>query len=331
MRVAVEEAVAEELVEARLHHVPRELLAVHARRLRVFEHGVELHALELLQRDHRPAGKLAIQPRDDHVGPLRVVARELLDVARLVLEVQLQEHGGAELGDDAGGRVDAGLLDHAFEEAGEVEEQVGVAADLLLDAGPLHLHHHVVARGESGAVHLGDGGAGHRLGIDEGEELLRGPAQSLFDELEDERDRHGSGAVLQLRQLGDEVRRKDVGPRGEDLAELDEGGPQLRQGVAKSPGGGGARGFSDGRLVLAPSEHVPDAGAVPELAEAVAYDHRADLAQAAQILDGLNHGPASLTARRADPPSRARCRRGSRPPRKAFPAPRRDRGGRAGA
>ena len=136
-----------------------------------------------------------------------MVAGELLDVSRLVLEIELQQHRIAELGDDPGRRVDAGLFDHALEEAGQVEEQVGVAADLLLDPGALHLHHHLFTAGERGAVHLRDGRARHRLGVDGGEELVRGPAQPFLDQLEHRLHRHWGRAILKMRELGDEVGR----------------------------------------------------------------------------------------------------------------------------
>src|SRR5207248_2644352 len=100
---------------------------------------------------------------------------------------------------------------------------------------------------------------------------------------------HRRGVVLQQRQLVDETLGQDVGPRGEDLPELDEGRPQFGECLAKPPRRRRAQLFGRRPLSLfAPAEHVPDLGAIPQLAEAMARHHRADLAQPPQILDGLD-------------------------------------------
>src|SRR5712691_6149560 len=296
MRVAVEEAVGKQLMEAGVENVAGELFAIDARR--VVEDLPELHAFQFLQRDHGARGELPVEPGDDDGGPPGVVFCKLLDVARFVIEIQLEEHGGAELADDAGGRVDAGLLDHSLEESRQVEEEIGVAADLLLDARTLHLDHHVLARGEPRAVHLGDRRGRHRGGVDRGEELVGGFAQALLDQLQDQLHRHGRGAILKMAELGDEIRRQDVGPRGEDLPQLDEGGPQLRQGLAEAARGGGAHLFRRGPHFLATAEDVPDLGAIPELAESVARDDHADLAQSLEVLYRLDHSGQLLSQRR---------------------------------
>ena len=231
--------------------------------------------------------------RDDHV--LAAVLAELLDVPRLVLEIELEEHRLLELGDDAGRRVDAGFLDDAFEEAGQIGKQIGVAADLHFDAGPLHLDHHLLAGRKPGAMHLGDGSGCERLGIDLGEQLAPGLLQPLLDEAQDLLEREGRRAVLQGRKLGDEIGRNHVRPRGEDLAELDEGRSQLGERVAKPararrPKLRRRRTLGD----LAPPERFPEARAVEQLAEAVLDDDLADLPQPLQVPDGLDH-PRSLS------------------------------------
>src|SRR6266571_5006240 len=109
--VAVEDPVGEELMERGVEDVARERLAVDAFRARILEHGLELHAHQLLEREHRARGMRAQNARDDHELPAGVRLGELLDVARLVLEVELDQHRLAELADDARRRVDAGLLD----------------------------------------------------------------------------------------------------------------------------------------------------------------------------------------------------------------------------
>src|SRR5205823_13261530 len=87
-----------ELVEAGVEQVAGEQLAID--RSRIVEDLLELAALQFLKGDHRAAGELPVEARDDHVLEGTVVGGELLDVARLVLEIQLRQHGAAELGDD---------------------------------------------------------------------------------------------------------------------------------------------------------------------------------------------------------------------------------------
>ena len=221
--------------------------------------------------------------------------RELLDVARLVLEIELEQHRLAEFRHDAGRRVDAGLLDDAFEEARQVEEQIGIGSDLLLDRGALHLHDHGFAVGQPRAMDLRDGSRRHRLGIDVGEQLARGPSQALLDQPQHRFHRHRRRAILQVRQLGDEVRRQDVRARRQDLPQLDERGTELGERLAKAAGARGAHLGRRGTIAgLAPAEHVPEAAAVEQLAESVPHDDHADLAEALQVFYRLDH-PAETT------------------------------------
>src|SRR5205814_5069343 len=117
MRVAMEDPLDEELLEALVEDTAGEELAIDVGRRRAFEHRLELEAAQLFERQDGPAGMGPVGARDDHV--LAAVLAELLDVPRLVLEIELEEHRLLELGDDAGRRVDAGFLDDAFEEAGQ--------------------------------------------------------------------------------------------------------------------------------------------------------------------------------------------------------------------
>ena len=278
MRVAMEDPLDEELLEALVEDAAGEELAIDVGRRRAFEDRLELEAAQLFERQDGPAGMGPVGARDDHV--LAAVLAELLDVPRLVLEIELEEHRLLELGDDAGRRVDAGFLDDAFEEAGQIGKQIGVAADLHFDAGPLHLDHHLLAGRKPGAMHLGDGRGCERLRIDLGEQLAPGLLQPLLDEAQDLLEREGRRAVLQGRKLGDEIGRNHVRARGEDLAELDEGRSQLGERVAKPararrPKLRRRRTLGD----LAPPERFPEPRAVEQLPEAVLDDDLADLAQ----------------------------------------------------
>ncbi len=90
-------------------------------------------------------------------------------------------HRPVELLDDAGRRVDAGLLDHRLEERREVVEEGEVGLDPLADARALHLHDHPLAGVRAGAVDLGDGRARERPLVEGGEDRLDRPAEPALD------------------------------------------------------------------------------------------------------------------------------------------------------
>ena len=66
------------------------------------------------------------------------------------------------------------------------------------------------------------------------EGLLEREAELLLDHPADVVERDRADVVLQLPQLGDDVRRHHVGPRREELAELDERRPELVEHLAQA-------------------------------------------------------------------------------------------------
>ena len=104
------------------------------------------------------------------------------------------------------------------------------AVDLALGVGPLHLDHHLLPAGQPRAVHLADRGRGDRHLVELLEDLLDGQAELLpRSPGAPASNGSGLGVVLQAAQLGQDVRRHDVGPRREQLAELDEGRAPARR------------------------------------------------------------------------------------------------------
>ena len=156
-------------------------------------------------------------------------------MARLELVVELLPDEARELVDervrvDEVERPDA-LLDHA---RGLVEQrQVGF--DLTRRVRALHLDDDLVAVRERRAVHLTDRGGGNRLLVEADERLLDRQAELFLDHDPNLREGERADVVLEAAQLGDDVRRDDIGTRGEQLAELDERRPELVEHLAEVP------------------------------------------------------------------------------------------------
>ncbi len=120
-------------------------------------------------------------------------------------------------------------LRHALGELRQTGEDVEIDADLLFDAGVLHLHHHRFARLERGGVHLADRRRGQRLLAEPGKQLFQRLAQLAFDHRPHRLGRISRRVFLQLLQLLGQRQTDQVGPRAEHLAQLDERRPELRE------------------------------------------------------------------------------------------------------
>ena len=120
------------------------------------------------------------------------------------------------------------LLDHA----GGLVEQREVGVDLPRRVGSLHLDRDAVPVRQDGAVHLADRRRRDRPLLELDEELLELEPELALDDLADRGERHGPHVVLEPAQLGDDVRRHDVGARREQLPELDERRAELVEQLA---------------------------------------------------------------------------------------------------
>ena len=101
--------------------------------------------------------------------------------------------------------------------------------------------------GQRRAVHLADRRRGERHLVELGEQPLDRLAELLADRPLDIGERERPHVVLKAAQLGDDVRRHDVGPRREQLAELDERRAELVEHLAQVPA---ARGALDRRIAV---------------------------------------------------------------------------------
>ena len=119
---------------------------------------------------------------------------------------------------------------------GEELEQAQVAEDLVARRRALHLYHDAVAVLQPRTMHLADRPRRERLGVDALEDVLPRNLQLLFHHRDDLGLGERRHLVLQVGQLLDELGRKQAGTRGQDLAELGEGRPQLLERLAQPLG-----------------------------------------------------------------------------------------------
>ena len=111
------------------------------------------------------------------------------------------------------------------------EREVGL--DLPRRAGTLHLDRDSSPVRKRRTVDLTDRGGRDRSGIELGEELVDREAEVFLDHILDVAEREGTDIVLEPTQLGDDVRREDIGTRREELPELHERGAELVQHLAE--------------------------------------------------------------------------------------------------
>ena len=122
--------------------------------------------------------------------------------------------------------------------------------------------------------------SGSRVELEE--ETLDRLAELLLDDAFDVLVREWAHVVLEASELRDDVRRQDVWPHREQLAELDEGRAQLVEELAEALAA--LRGCSLEDLpVSAPREEVGQLVALEEVAEAVPDGDLGDLRQPAEV------------------------------------------------
>ncbi len=229
-----------------------------------------MHAFEAVEGEE-PTGRVP-PPHARHGDPLvpAEVPPEGLGVPGLLLVVELQADGASELLHELV-RVDEVELPHALaRDARRRGHQPQVRLDLARRGRPLDLDDDLGVVRQRRSVHLADRGGRDRLLLEVEERLLDREAQLRLDDPLDVLHRERRDLVLELAKLDDDVRRHDVGSRREQLAELDEGRPQLVEHLAEASSPI-AVGLAVGRA--APVEEVP---------EAVAGGDTADLGRAAE-------------------------------------------------
>ena len=232
MRVAVEEPVPEDHRHPRLRHQVREVAAILERPFVRIEVG-DLDAVEPLERQD-PAARVGPEHlRHTHVRMPGEVAVERLRVPRLQPVVELLPDRPGELVDELLGVDEVERTDALLRDPRGLVEQGDVRFDLTRRAGTLHLHGDVLAVRERRAVHLTDRRGSDRPVLELHEELVDRQAEVFLDHLLDVGERERAHVVLKAAQLGDDVGRKNVGTRREELSELDERRAELVEHLAQ--------------------------------------------------------------------------------------------------
>ena len=233
MRISVEEAVREQLVEHHRREHRRHVCRVDAGRPQRLSIG-DLDRRHVAECEH--ASGRALPDDRGHCHPVVAleVARETFATRGLVQVVDLLEAGARELLDECG-RIDpVGHETHPAEPSAHPAQCGQVDVDDRTDAGPLHLDDDLfeaglgrIRRGEQRAMRLAEGCCSHRRLVDHRERALERKAELRFGKSADAGERHRRNLVLQPLQLGRDLRRQHVEPRRHELADLDHQAAEL--------------------------------------------------------------------------------------------------------
>ena len=305
----------EDHLHPRVRDPVRDLAAGVERRLLELEVG-ELHALEILERQHPHARVVPVDLRhDDDVGIVEV-APERVGVPRLELVVELLADEARELVDEV---VDVDEVERAHalpDDPRRLVEQREVVLDLARRVRALHLDDDGVAVRQHRAVDLPDRRRGNRRLAELEERLLDRQAELVLDHLAHLRERKRRHVVLEAAELGDDVRRHDVGPRREQLAELDERRAELVEHLAQVPARAPSRRPARVRLdARRPRQQVGQLVPLEEVAEPVPDRDLRDLGEPADLARARSsrhrrsvpRGERRLPPARIEPWTRASC------------------------
>jgi hypothetical protein len=182
-------------------------------------------------------------PRAHHLGDreVRLVRHDPPDqlrVAGLLEEVELGAQVCRELVDERIELEQAGPVRSTLGQPCRRAEEAEVQLDLLEHSGPANLDRDLPPVRQQGGMDLRDRRRRQRLLADLREHAR---AQVAVDDRSQDGERHRLDVVDETAQLLDVGVGQQVGPRGEDLAELDEGRPELLERLPELAGALGRR------------------------------------------------------------------------------------------
>ena len=239
----------------------------------------DLRPAQELERQDASGRVLADDRGHDDARRVREVPVEGFRVPRLVRVVELEANRARELVDELLWIDELERAHALLQELRRLVEEPEVGLDLPRRLGALNLDRDLLAVREHGPVHLPDRGGGERLLVELDERLLHGQPELGLDRgtrlLERER-RH---VVLQAAQLDHDVRRHDVRPRREQLAELDERRAELVEHLPEPPPAVGDR---VAVRAVVPGQEIAEPVPAQEVAEAMSRGDLRDLRQASE-------------------------------------------------
>ena len=138
---------------------------------------VDRDALDELHGDHARRRQLLEDERNVGGRIVRELEPTALHGPALGREIELALDRALEFASQTERPVNGQVRQPAFDELGEVLDDVEVGLDDLGDVGPLHLQGDDPAVAQDRAVHLRDRGRGHRRLVERGEDLRRAAAR----------------------------------------------------------------------------------------------------------------------------------------------------------
>ncbi len=241
-----------------------------------------------LHRQHSRRGQVNVDLRDADRGVAGKIALELLHVAFFAAKVQLAPQHPLEFGHRRPRPV-VDELRNPFGHLGQSREDLQVYADLLLDPRVLDLDHHGLSAGQTSSMDLSDGCRGERLVFELQKQLLDRLSQLLLDDPPHDVRRIGRHVCLQFFQLFGQLHAHHVGAGAEDLAQLDEGGPQFAERQADA-GFTGLPSEDFAAAVLEPALGKFEVKAAEPVGQAVFAEHREDFAPPIDVPIDLRDG-----------------------------------------
>ena len=240
----------------------------------------DLRAAKELERQDPRRRVLPDDLRHDDALVAHEVAVEYLRVPRLVAVVELEADGARELVHELSRVHELERLDALAQELRRLVEQAEVGLDLLRGGRALHLDRDLAAVRQHGAVHLSDRRRRERREVELEECAIHAQIELRLDDVAHLLERDRRRVILEAAELGDDVRRDDVGTRREELPELDERRPELVEHRAQALAAvGGGRGVP----VRVAGDEVAEPVPAEEVAEAVACRHLCDLGQTPEV------------------------------------------------
>ncbi len=160
-------------------------------------------------------------------------ARHVEHVLGLEAEVELLHDRLSEQLDQGRWVGQGGHGDAAHQERGDPAHGGEITAHQGGHVGTLHLDDHGLAGLEARRVDLGDRGGGDGCLVELAELLLERHAEVGFDDAADHGKRLGGNPVTKKPELGHELFGEEAFARGDDLSQLDVGGPEAFEGTAQ--------------------------------------------------------------------------------------------------